>query len=483
MRHNTAWLALAVAAAATTGGVHAQSAASSSSAWASSSAGQSGSSSVAANSSASATSSATSPASTNTGSNPLIPTTISPKCQSFLGYLNADPSVSSCTSPLLSALSSFQPSSSTSSYAASSSEVSTALSNLCSASSCDDGTMRSLLTQFNGNCSVELEAKNDVVLGSYDALYVLTPLRDAVCAQDGSGAYCLMDITSGSMPTTSTSSNVTAVTDSMASTVSGSASGTASSSAPSSSASLVVTSFNSTSLNGTKLVTLATTSTDGYQIDPPAPGSLYIQITKVARRLLRRQNSVASTGVWSSSSKPWSASSSYAASASGSGSSSAASIYPSSSSSTSSNSTSSNATSSNSTDSTSTNAASPNSYSLPSVLPNSETWRTSSLPFLFLSPNMSSTVVCSSCTKSILSSYVAWESRQPYALGLANSPMLGSQGTLWTGVGDKCGSGFLEAIAKQAGQSNLTGGVARTAGGAAAMTLAALVVAAVALLA
>ncbi|GAA5974345.1 hypothetical protein JCM21900_002370 [Sporobolomyces salmonicolor] len=477
MRHNKAWLALAVAAAATTGGVRAQSAASSSSAWASGSAEQAGSSSVAANASASATSSATSPASTNVGSNPLIPTTISPKCQSFLGYLNADPSVSSCTSPLLSALSSFQPSS-TSSYAASSSDVSTALSNLCSASSCDDGTMRSLLTQFNGNCSAELQAKNDVVLGSYDALYVLTPLRDAVCAQDGSGTYCLMDITTGSMPTTSTGSNATAVADSMASTVSGSASGAASSSVPSPSASLVVTNGNSTSLNGTKLVTLATASTDGYQINPPAPGSLYIQITKVARRLLRRQNSVASTSAWSSSSKPWSASSSYAASASGSASSSAAATYPSSS-----NSTSSNSTSSDSTDSASTDSASPNSYSLPSVLPNSETWRTSSLPFLFLSPNMSSTVVCSSCTKSILSSYVAWESRQPYALGLANSPMLGSQGTLWTGVGDKCGSGFLEAIAKQAGQSNLTGGVARTAGGAAAMTLTALVVAAVALLA
>ncbi|GAA5941260.1 hypothetical protein JCM1841_003613 [Sporobolomyces salmonicolor] len=477
MRHNKAWLALAVAAAATTGRVRAQSAASSSSAWASGSAEQAGSSSVAANASASATSSATSPASTNAGSNPLIPTTISPKCQSFLGYLNADPSVSSCTSPLLSALSSFQPSS-TSSYAASSSEVSTALSDLCSASSCDDGTMRSLLTQFNGNCSAELQAKNDVVLGSYDALYVLTPLRDAICAQDGSGTYCLMDITSGSMPTTSTGSNATAVVDSMASTVSGSASGTASSSVPSPSASLIVTNVNSTSLNGTKLVTLATTSTDGYQINPPAPGSLYIQITKVARRLLRRQNSVASTSAWSSSSKPWSASSSYAAAASGSGSSSAAATYPSSS-----NSTSSNSTSSDSTGSASTDSASPNSYSLPSVLPNSETWRTSSLPFLFLSPNMSSTVVCSSCTKLILSSYVAWESRQPYALGLANSPMLGSQGTLWTGVGDKCGSGFLEAIAKQAGQSNLTGGVARTAGGAAAMTLTALVVAAVALLA
>jgi hypothetical protein len=34
----------------------------------------------------------------------------------------------------------------------------------------------SLLGQFNGNCSQELQAANQVVLGSYDALYVLSPM-------------------------------------------------------------------------------------------------------------------------------------------------------------------------------------------------------------------------------------------------------------------------------------------------------------------
>jgi hypothetical protein len=86
------------------------------------------------------------------------------------------------------------------------------------------------------------------------------------------------------------------------------------------------------------------------------------------------------------------------------------------------------------------------------VLPNATTFRVTSLPFLFLSPNMSSPLLCTSCTKSILASYVAFESRMPYALGLSNSPILGGQGGLYRGIGLTCGAGFLKSIDDMAGQ-------------------------------
>lgn len=40
----------------------------------------------------------------------------------------------------------------------------------------------------------------------------------------------------------------------------------------------------------------------------------------------------------------------------------------------------------------------------------------------------------------------------PYILGLSNSPLLGGQGDLYTGVGDVCGAGFLGSIEGVAGK-------------------------------
>ncbi|KPV72935.1 uncharacterized protein RHOBADRAFT_1111, partial [Rhodotorula graminis WP1] len=246
-----------------------------------------------------------SPKTASSAPNPLIPSTISPKCEAFLTYLNSHQDISTCTAPLLSALSTFQASAASNDYAANDAAVQDALAGLCYSAPCDDSLVRSLLTQFNSNCTAELTASNDVVLGSYDALYVLTPLRDAVCSTDSTADWCINDIAKGSMPAGSTGANATHVVSS--------------------------------------------------------------------------------------------------------------------------------------------------SFDVPSILPNAATWSSASLPFLFLSPSMSSTVLCSQCTKSILSAYVAWESRMPYALGLANSPLLKGQGSLWTATGEKCGGGFLESVTKQAG--------------------------------
>ncbi|BGP20764.1 hypothetical protein JCM10213_008903 [Rhodosporidiobolus nylandii] len=422
---------------------------------------------------ASATASASSAISTSSGSstNPLIPNSISAKCSAFLTSLNSDTSISSCTAPLLNALSSFTPSSSAS-WSQSSNEVSAALSALCNedtASSCHDAALRQTLTQFSGNCTAELSARQEAVLGLYDALYVLEPLRTAVCETDAAGGWCLADIVSGHMPAGSTGANATAVDSAAMQSASSAATAVATgvpsqpanaSSSASAQAANGTASYNSTQQYKSNAVS------SSYEPEIPAPPALYIQMSTAVKRLFRRQNGGASwsegssSAAWSSSSAAWSPSSAAAsASASASGNATAGAG---------------NSTAAEQPQEAKVDAF--GNYTLPSLLPSPSVWSASSLPFLLLSPNMSSTVLCSSCTKSILSTYVAWESRMPYALGLANSPMLGGQGSLWTGVGEKCGAGFLEATARQAGQENLTGaGSALRVGGAAVALVAAVV--------
>ncbi|GJN94784.1 hypothetical protein Rhopal_007876-T1 [Rhodotorula paludigena] len=401
----------------------------------------SGASAGAANRTASATA-AVSTASSTSSDNPLIPSTTSSKCEAFLTDLNSHADISACTAPLLSALALFQPDSNSAagSYSASSDDVDAALSSLCYTPACDDSLVRSLLTQFNGNCSTELQRKDSVVLGSYDALYVLTPLRTAVCTTDANADFCLKDITTGTMPKQDTGSNATALVSSVASSYAAVASGAAS--APAAAAS-----SSAAAAPAQNFRVLAASDSD-FSIDVPAPPSLYIQITRAARRFVRRQWDGAASGSGSSSS------SASAPAASASGSASATS------------STNSTSAASNSTSAfpqigdTAASTGGVHNYTLPSILPNADTWASASLPFLFLSPSMSSTVLCSQCTKQVLAAYIAWESRMPYALGLANSPLLQGQAGLWTATGEKCGGGFLESVAKQAGESNLTGGAA-----------------------
>ncbi|GAA6010390.1 hypothetical protein JCM11491_006300 [Sporobolomyces phaffii] len=391
-----------------------------------------GSASAQGSGSASISASAASPSasSSSTSTNPLIPNSISPKCHTFLASLNGDSHIASCTAPLLTALESFQPSSSLNSYTpGSSSAVAETLATFCAAPSCDDTRIRSLLNQFNGNCSTELQAGNDVVLGSYDSLYLLTPLKQSICEEDGAGGYCLIDIAKGQVPSSSSATSIASASNSSAST---------SSVSPVASPSPSALAVNSTGSD--KFVVLAAAASSS--IEAPAPPSLYIQISGIAKRLLRRQQAAAES--WMSSSGSASASASGQASPSASAS---ASNSP-----------------SHATGSNSTSASTSTSFKLPSLLPNSETYRSMSLPFLFLSSSLPSSTLCTPCTKQILTNYISFESRQPYALGLANSPILGGQGDLWQGTGEKCGSGFLSNIMQMSGQQELTGAASSNAG-------------------
>ncbi|KAM0792028.1 hypothetical protein ACM66B_006255 [Microbotryomycetes sp. NB124-2] len=361
-----------------------------------------------ASTSASSSASARQPASTgNSGANPLIPTSISNSCEKFLTYLNGDKNLAACTASFAQTLTVFAPSDNAVEYTSSATQVHDTLEEFCSAETCSDVFIRTTLQHFTGNCTAELQAKQPVVLGTYDTLYATQPFRRAICAKDAEEGFCLEDIAKGDVPSGSTNAS-----EALASSVS------ANLSAPA----LATSTFNTSQA----IVHLA--ATKQYVIDVVSPSQLFVQFRSTARRLFRRQN-------WSSPSGSASASATRSASAS-----STSSASPSASS-----------------------ASTADMFDLTGILPNADAWRTQALPFLFLSPNMSSSVLCTQCTKTILASYVAWESRIPYAIGLSNSPLLGQQGQLWTEIGDKCGGGFLASIASQAGQQSLTGGAGKIA--------------------
>ncbi|KIJ60891.1 hypothetical protein HYDPIDRAFT_31771 [Hydnomerulius pinastri MD-312] len=133
-------------------------------------------------------------------SNPLIPSGISSNCSSYLTSLNNNADFASCTNPITSALSQFAPGANASGI--STTTINSALNNLCSTtafSACPDSTIRSQLGSFYAACAAELTSNPNVdVKRTYDTLYVLTPLRQAVCAKDDNGKYCAAELGSSS---------------------------------------------------------------------------------------------------------------------------------------------------------------------------------------------------------------------------------------------------------------------------------------------
>lgn len=92
-----------------------------------------------------------------------------------------------------------------------------------------------------------------------------------------------------------------------------------------------------------------------------------------------------------------------------------------------------------------------------SLIPNITTFRSTNLPFFFLSQNTPSDQLCVSCTRSILTAYMNFEQQIPYALGIANSPLLGGQTDLYKAITSECGSNFLSGAVQAAG--GLSGGI------------------------
>ncbi|KAI5992389.1 hypothetical protein EDD15DRAFT_2368101 [Pisolithus albus] len=129
-------------------------------------------------------------------SNPLVPQGISSGCSSYLTQLDGS-NFTACTSPIISALSQYTPGGNAST---SLSDINAALNNVCATSvtaQCPDNVISSQLSSFYAACSVELTSSpNKDVKRIYDTIYVLPPLRKAICSKSDSGQYCAAQLNS-----------------------------------------------------------------------------------------------------------------------------------------------------------------------------------------------------------------------------------------------------------------------------------------------
>ncbi|OJT11314.1 hypothetical protein TRAPUB_12189 [Trametes pubescens] len=95
--------------------------------------------------------------------------------------------------------------------------------------------------------------------------------------------------------------------------------------------------------------------------------------------------------------------------------------------------------------------------SVVAVSPNATTFANNNLLFLMLQPTTPQASLCTSCTRSVLTPYISFESSTPYAPGLNNSVLLSPQTALYAAVKSTCGDSFLNgAVAAAAG---LSGGI------------------------
>jgi len=85
------------------------------------------------------------------------------------------------------------------------------------------------------------------------------------------------------------------------------------------------------------------------------------------------------------------------------------------------------------------------------IVPNTTTYHDSNLLFLFLSPSMSSSALCTTCTRNILTQYINFETSVPYGPGLSNSPLMSGQSELYNAVLSTCGKTFFSGAVQAAG--------------------------------
>jgi len=299
--------------------------------------------------SASSTSTSSAPVATSPSSS-LIPNNISLSCKTYLSALDNNVDISNCLSTLVNATSEFSPSSTTSH---SDSALNTTLTALCGSSGkCDETKIRAQLASFYTACQTDLlgDTANDRVQKTYDILYALLPLRNAVCAKDpDTKKYCVQEI---HVSDSSSSVGKALIADN---------------SAPSG---LHVTP-ETLNLLGSNLYT------------PDTPDNSDYHLGVVGRRAVRPRDNTTSA-----------------------------------------------------------------------LVPDTKTWRDTSLIYLFISPEYSAAQLCTPCTKAVLSAYVKFEAATPYAMGLTNSILLGDQLNLWNNLTAKCNTTFTGDILSSAGYNS-----------------------------
>lgn len=85
------------------------------------------------------------------------------------------------------------------------------------------------------------------------------------------------------------------------------------------------------------------------------------------------------------------------------------------------------------------------------IVPNLSQFKAENLAFLGLQPSLGQAQLCQTCTRNVLTPYIAWTSSIPHALGLSNSLILGGQVALYNAVQSTCGAPFLSGSVQAAG--------------------------------
>ncbi|WVQ81478.1 hypothetical protein IAT38_003602 [Cryptococcus sp. DSM 104549] len=151
----------------------------------------------------------------------LIPSNITSSCSSFLSSLNADSTLSSCVTPLINATASFSPVAAAATNLTDDT-INYTLASICKTNTgCSDSIIRGWLAKFYSECYAELASStgyNSDVRELYDILYVVNPLKGAVCSIDSSNQeYCVNQIVAAESSSNSTaSSNSTSAANSTA---------------------------------------------------------------------------------------------------------------------------------------------------------------------------------------------------------------------------------------------------------------------------
>ncbi|KAH9931619.1 uncharacterized protein BXZ73DRAFT_47150 [Epithele typhae] len=89
------------------------------------------------------------------------------------------------------------------------------------------------------------------------------------------------------------------------------------------------------------------------------------------------------------------------------------------------------------------------------VIPNPTTITSNNVLFMMFDPSMEKDKLCQSCARTALTNFISYESKTPYAPGLANSAFISGQAKLYQAVNSTCGASFLSgSVAAAAGISS-----------------------------
>ncbi|KAK0200787.1 hypothetical protein DFS33DRAFT_1456079 [Desarmillaria ectypa] len=83
--------------------------------------------------------------------------------------------------------------------------------------------------------------------------------------------------------------------------------------------------------------------------------------------------------------------------------------------------------------------------------PNATTWTTNGIPFLFFTSSLSSSTLCTTCSRNVMTTWISWESKVPYAPAAKQSALLSGLNDLYSAIQTKCGKSFLSGAVTAAG--------------------------------